>query len=74
MKEWTVNFWTENGTRLTYAILVFVVTIPMYLLIEPLREQLQGIWLVIVGILVGKVRTSFGEIQGQIAENQREQL
>lgn len=63
--DWVKKFWEENGTRLTFAALVFIVTIPMYLLIEPLREQLQGIWLVIVGILVGKVRASFGETKAK---------
>jgi len=66
--NWFIKFWEENGTRLTYALLVFVVTLPMYFWIEPIREQIQGIWLVIVGILVGKVRTSFGEVQDQIRE------
>ena len=66
--KWFVKFWEENGTRLTYAGLVYVITVPMYIWIEPLQKQLQGIWMVIIGNLVGKVRTSFGEMQDKIAE------
>lgn len=71
MKAWAIKFWEENGTRLTYAVLVFIVTLPMYLWINSLQEQLQGVWMVVVGILVGKVRTSFGEVQDKLKEDKQ---
>ena len=70
LKEWFALFLKENGTRLFYVALVFIITIPMYHAIDAIREQLVGAWMVVLGVLIGKIRMSFGEQQESLKKLQ----
>ena len=72
LKEWFALFIKENGTRLTYVIIVLLLTLPMYIWIAEIREQLVGAWMIVVGVLVGKIRMSFGEKQESIKTQQED--